>query len=333
MDVNLLIDAIVRQTTVLIAQLATLSGARATLAGTANQVFLSLVQELKQQGLSNKVIADMFGLALRTYHNRLQRLSESQSFAGRSLWEAVLDCVRERGPVTRAQVLQQFYRDDELQVRAVLTDLVGSQLLVRTGRGDTTTFRLATKEDRVEESESAELERLTYLLWVAIHRFGPVDVKRLAEIVPAPEELLLRAIAPLEAAGRVTRSDTGEYVAESYLVPVGIRAVFEASVFDHYQAMVTALCMKLRKNQFQALPDDWVGGSTYCYDVWEGHPDQADVAGFLSMVRRQAVALRERVENHNRTHERPAQVPEQRFFAYVGQGVIAEETAEPKEDE
>jgi hypothetical protein len=46
-----LIDAVVRQTTVLIAALATAAGHRAPLAGVANQVFADLVKELKQQGL------------------------------------------------------------------------------------------------------------------------------------------------------------------------------------------------------------------------------------------------------------------------------------------
>jgi hypothetical protein len=132
MNTTLLIDAIVRQTTVLVAQLATTSGNRATLAGTANQVFMSLVTELKRQGLGHKVIADMFGLALRTYHNRIQRLTESRSFAGQSVWEAVLQYVQESGPVTRAQVLARFSRDEPTQVRAVLSDLVGSELLVHT---------------------------------------------------------------------------------------------------------------------------------------------------------------------------------------------------------
>ncbi len=49
------------QTIVLIAQLATLGGGRVQLAYTANQVFLDLVGALKEQGLGNKVIADMFG--------------------------------------------------------------------------------------------------------------------------------------------------------------------------------------------------------------------------------------------------------------------------------
>ena len=60
-----LIDAIVQQTTLLIAQLATSAGIRAPLAHIADQVFLDLANEIEQQGVSRKVVADMFGLALR----------------------------------------------------------------------------------------------------------------------------------------------------------------------------------------------------------------------------------------------------------------------------
>ena len=125
-NVNLLIDAIVRQTTVLIAQIATTAGARAPLAHTANQVFMDLVRELREQGLGNKVIADMFGISLRTYHNTVRRLSEGNTVRGKSLWEAVLGYVRERGTVPREEVLKRFSRDDERLVRSVLKDLVDS---------------------------------------------------------------------------------------------------------------------------------------------------------------------------------------------------------------
>ncbi|HMA94799.1 MAG TPA: hypothetical protein VKP30_19045, partial [Polyangiaceae bacterium] len=66
MTLDLLIQAIVRQTTILIAQLATSHGSRAPLAQIADQVFLELVRELERQGVSRKVSADMFGLGLRT---------------------------------------------------------------------------------------------------------------------------------------------------------------------------------------------------------------------------------------------------------------------------
>jgi hypothetical protein len=117
MNVHLLIDAIVRQTTVLVAQLATAGGARAALGHTANQVFLELASELKRQGLNNKLIADLFGLSLRTYHNKVRRLSESATDRGRPLWNAVLDFVQQQGAVTRSEVLMRFCRDDAATVK------------------------------------------------------------------------------------------------------------------------------------------------------------------------------------------------------------------------
>ena len=89
-NVQLLIDSIVRQTTVLIAQLATRGGIRAPLAHVANQVFVDLATELNNQGVSRKVSADMFGMALRAYVRKVQRLGESSTERGRTLWEAVV---------------------------------------------------------------------------------------------------------------------------------------------------------------------------------------------------------------------------------------------------
>jgi len=107
-NVKLLIDAIVQQTTVLIAQLSTAAGVRAPLAHVADQVFVELSRELEGQGLGRKVVADMFGMALRGYQKRVQRLTESVTVRDRSLWEVVLEYVREREHVTRREVLARF---------------------------------------------------------------------------------------------------------------------------------------------------------------------------------------------------------------------------------
>src|SRR6185436_6436566 len=113
MNVQLLIDSVVRQTTILIAQLATAGGARAPLAHVANQVFLELARELDEQGVSRKVGADMFGLALRTYQRKIQRLAESNTDRGRSLWEAVFTYLDEQKIATRQNVFARFHRDDD----------------------------------------------------------------------------------------------------------------------------------------------------------------------------------------------------------------------------
>jgi len=165
-NITWLVDAIVRQTTVLIAQLATAAGARASLAHTANQVFSNLVRELREQGLSNSLIADMFGLSLRTYHNRMRRLAESTTERGRSLWEAVLSFVRESETVRRTDVLAHFSRDDDASVKSVLADLVDSGLVLQGGRGDRVVYRAADPESL--EPSNLEAQAVASLVWITI---------------------------------------------------------------------------------------------------------------------------------------------------------------------
>src|SRR5262245_31647079 len=143
MNVSPLIDAVVRQTTILIAQLSTTSGLRAPLAHVANQIFLDLVAELERQGVGRKVIADMFGLALRSYQQKVQRLNESATDRGKSLWEAVFRFIHEGGTVSRVRILSRFAHDDSATLRGILNDLVSSGLVYRTGRGDATIYRVA----------------------------------------------------------------------------------------------------------------------------------------------------------------------------------------------
>jgi hypothetical protein len=330
MNVNLLIDAIVRQTTVLIAQLATSAGNRAPLAHTANQVFLSLVRELKRQGLGNNVIADMFGLALRTYHDKVQRLSESQTYRGRSLWEAVLSFIQERQEVSRPEVLQRFRNDDERVVRSVLTDLVESNLLFHSGKGDLSTYRAAPLVAGNVETEAA-LDATTQLLWVVVHRFGPLTVAELSAHVPVAAAMLKQALEVLLKENKVVAEGEGalcRYRAQHCVIPVGDAAGWEAAVFDHYQAMVTAICTKLSAGERRATSGETIGGSTYTYDVWVGHPLEAEVAGHLQRMREQSVALRQRVEAYNAAQGAQSTGAPKKFISYVGQTVIEHEQEE-----
>ncbi|MDH5674692.1 MAG: hypothetical protein OEZ06_21370 [Myxococcales bacterium] len=73
MNTRLLIDSIVRQTMVLIAQLSTVQGARSPLSHVADQVFLELTRKLESQGVRRQVVADMFGMALRGVGALLRR--------------------------------------------------------------------------------------------------------------------------------------------------------------------------------------------------------------------------------------------------------------------
>jgi hypothetical protein len=320
-NVNLLIDAMVRQTTVLIAQLATTAGARAPLAHTANSVFLDLARELKQQGLGTRVISDMFGMTLRAYQAKVTRLSESGTDRGRSLWEALLEFVRERGEVSRISIMERFSRDDEIVLKGVLRDLVDSGLLFRTGRGDRATYRARSDADQASEHDTTE--HLAHLVWIVVHRYGPVSLVEVQERIPSDVEAISSSLQLLLADGRVTESQRGEatcYSTEGCVIPLGKPAGWEAAVFDHYQAVVTALCTKLRVGRARAVSGEWIGGSTYSMRVWEAHPLHDEVLDLLQRTRDQVSALRARVEAYNKSHPGPDDT--KKVIFYAGQTVL-----------
>ena len=96
-------------------------------------------------------------------------------------------------------------------------------------------------------------------------------------------------------------------------------------MFDHYQALVIALCTKLRLGQTRAAPNDTVGGSTFGFDVWPGHPEYDNVLGFLRGLRAQGSELRQRVSAYNDAHPAPGE--KTRVVAYMGQAVIGADAA------
>jgi predicted transcriptional regulator len=323
MNGSLLIDAIVRQTVVLIATLATGAGQRASLSHVADQVFSDLVSALKEQGLSNKLIADMFGMALRTYHSRVAQLSESRTDTGRSLWEAVYDHIQRRGPLLRSEVLTRFGRDDSAVVRSVLRDLCDSGLVYRSGRGDSTSYQ-AREVDAAAALLSDDHALLSRMLLVAVHRNGPITQAALSELLRVDDSVALRtALSGLCAQGLITEqaAQPAVYSCDRCVIPFGDDHGWEAAVFDHYQAMVSALVTKLRSKRRSAALADQVGGSTFVFDVFEGHPLQHEVLGYLSTTRALGLSLRARIDAYAAQHPTPPSARPLRVVAYVGQSV------------
>ncbi len=331
MNVNALIDAIVRQTTILIAQLATTGGGRTQLAHTANQVFLDLARALRDQGLASKVVADMFGLALRTYQEKVRRLSESQTMRGQSVWSAVLAYVESAGPTLRADLLRHFNSDDEASVRGVLRDLVHSGLVYRTGRGDSVMYRAATPEELQAGARSGEND-LSALVLVTVQRLAPVGVDALVQALSAEPQRVAEALEHLMCRGMlraITTRDGTLYESHGCLLPYHDSKGWEAALFDHFQAMVTAVTLKLEQGRTEARPDDRVGGSTFGFEVWAGHPHFDEATRFLRRVRDQGSDLRRRIAEYNAEHD--AQ-PDQKVkvITYVGQAVLPQGIAAEK---
>lgn len=323
MNVQLLIDSIVRQTTVLLAQLATAGGVRAPLASVANQVFLDLAEELNAQGVSRKVGADMFGLALRTYLRKIQRLRESATDGGRSLWEAVLEFLNQGRLVTRTEVLRRFHRDDPDLLRGILHDLCESGLVLRVGSGQATAYRAATHEELETLAGAKESDGTAELVWAIVYREGPIGRDDLEKRVRRGD--LEAVLSRLVAAGRIREKDshgTRTYSTEHFFVSVDAAVGWEAAVFDHFQAVVKTICARLTTDG--NLPYA-TGGSTYSFDVWPGHPLQGEVLNLLSELRQKVSDLRTRVRVFNDSHRRPHGYQHVTF--YGGQSVLLEEEA------
>jgi hypothetical protein len=332
MKIQVLIESIVQQTTVLIAKLATAGGARAPLAHVATQVFVELAAELERQGVSRKVTADMFGISLRAYQRRMQRVKESDTDRGRSLWEAVLSHLREQHVVTRRQVLDRFRRDDEESVKSILRDLVDSGLVFSTGTRSEDVYRAASAEDLGAIQRLDNDEGLDELLWSLIFSHGPLSPERLAELSGVGAEALEPVVHRLIEAQRVQEQDTEgtrEWFAKSFYIGPDADSGWEAAVYDHYRAVVRTLCNRLEPAEVREPFKDSIGGATYTFDVGPGHPLEGDVLGLLATLRAQCRDLRERVAEHN---ERKGIVPQgENVVVYVGQSVLArEERKEPQ---
>ena len=329
MNAQVLIDAIVRQTMVLIAQLSTADGVRSPLSHVADEVFVGLVRELERQKVGKKVIADMFGLALRSYQQKVQRLSESATARGVTLWGALHAFLAEREAASRAEILLHFKHDEEGTVRSILNDLVETGLVCRSGRGRDTRYRTATAEELEElgASEAGDAEETNAaLLWVHLYPSSPIKRDELAEVVPLPTAAFEAALARLVAdeRARVEQRPDGAYVVtERCLIPLGQAAGWEAAVVDHHRAVLKALAAKAVSGRHVSAAADEIGGTTVSFDLWPGHPREKEVRQLLATSRKQIVALWEEVAAYNKEH-RPEETYSVTF--YCGQNVTEEES-------
>jgi len=324
----LLIDSIVRQTTVLIAQLATSGGVRAPLAHVASQVFVELARELEGQGVSRKVSADMFGMALRTYQRKTQRLRESATVRGRSLWEAVLEFLQGEEVVTRARVLARFRHDDQVLVRGVLRDLTDGGFVFASGSGDGTAFRAARVEELAKLRDSEDASAFDALLWSIVYRQGPIDRPALLGLGSLPAESLDGSLARLLAQGRIEAAEVEGrtvYQSRELYIPIDAAAGWEAAVYDHFHALVRTIIAKLGLSH-DSKHHDVIGGSTYSFAIWRGHPLEHEVLGTLKRFRDEQSALRARVDAYNAQHKKPSE--QLNITTYAGQTVLEEDESE-----
>jgi len=302
MHTKLLIDAIMRQTTVLIAQLSSAAGIRAPLSHLADEVFLNLSQELENQGVGRKVVADMFGMALRGYQRRVQRLRESQTEHGKTLWQAMAEFLHGKGQVTRSELLERFDRDDPEAVAAVLSDLVRTGLISKAGSGPAAVFAPTPVESRQLLARAGKEETISAMVWLDVCHHPRAPLAEIGARVGVDVDEVEKAVSRLCAEGQVRRDESGSLVAEAFVIPVGAEAGWEVAVLDHFRAVAGAIAAKLRYGAPRSQGGDTTGGATLRFEVSRRHPLYQEVVSLLSETRRRSDDLWEAVEDENRRH-------------------------------
>ncbi|HET9932066.1 MAG TPA: hypothetical protein VFQ35_15290, partial [Polyangiaceae bacterium] len=257
----------------------------------------------------------MFGLALRGYQRRVQRLNESATDRGKTLWQAVLELLEKEGAVTRRRVFQRFQNDDAALVGAVLNDLTATGLTFRTGSGDDTVYGLTQERERVALARAGSLETIASLVWLEFCRDPRATTREVAERLALGDDQVEAALVSLEEDGRVRRQD-GRILAEALTIPVGAHAGWEVAVFDHFRMVCVALATKLNRGEARAETTDTTGGQTLTFELDDEHPARAEVLGLLARLRAETNDLWQRVEDHNRAVPK---VDRHRVGFYMGQ--------------
>lgn len=299
MDIKILIDSIMRQTTVLLGQLSVSAGVRAPLSHLADEVFLSLSQELESQGLSRKVVADMFGMALRGYQRRVQRLRESATDKGQTLWQSVLDELQREGHMTRRALLERFEQDDPNAIGAVLNDLLNSGLAYRSGGGSNVLYGSTPDEERRTLAREGQLETASTLLWLELCRAPGVQPEEARARLVFDSPTFDAALKHLLSEGQVQQRADGGLEAEAMVIPVGTETAWAAALFDHYRAVCTAMTTKLRQGSTRSDEGDKTGGATWTFEVAAEHPLLEQAEALLKKTREQVQKLWLEVEAEN----------------------------------
>jgi hypothetical protein len=161
------------------------------------------------------------------------------------------------------------------------------------------------------------------MTWLRIYRSGGISVSELGTELDLESRELETVLKRLIDQGRVEMEGEGDARiarAAQFVVPVGSSVGWEAAVFDHFQAMATAIAQKLQKGSRRSGQDDVVGGTTLSFNVHPGHPHFEQVLSLLRKIRRETDDLWNQVAEYNK-HHTPPESGGLKVTFYAGQAV------------
>lgn len=316
MHIQLLVTDIVRQTTVLIAQLSTTAGLRTPLAGIADQVFWELATELEAQGVGKKVVADMFGMALRGYQTKLKRIQDEPPDSTRTLWQDVY-IELSRGSLTRSELRKRFKATEPKHLFAALRDMTQNGIAYASGRGDLTLYRLVTDAERSRVQHAAQHEVLKKMVLYLVASNSARSRADIAQQLRSSSETVDAILDELVRDGQLREDAHGVHVSK-FEVPTTAESGWEVAVCDHFRAVATTVAAKVAAGK--AHINDTIGGGTLGFRIHDQHPYAQEVSELLKDTRVRAKALWNKVAEYNESNPLPA--TGNRVTFYFGQNVV-----------
>ena len=191
-------------------------------------------------------------------------------------------------------------------------------------------YRVATREELSSVRRNAAGSAEAYV-WSFLYREGAADAARLAAACGMSASELSPVLDALVASGRVTKQDTPDgplYRSSELVLGLDDPAGWEASVLDHFTALVKTIVAKLGRDQKASLADE-IGGSTYHFVLWRGHPLEDEMLGELRRFQERMSALRKRVDELAAGGQMAGK--RLRVDAYHGQCVVEEDEGDDAE--
>lgn len=144
-----------------LAALAIMDGKRRPLSWVWGHIWKGLIDEFQDQGISNKVAADIMGCTLRTYQRRFSEYTEPCDEVGLNIWFRIYDALKT--PLSADQVVVKFHHYKKREILSILSDMAKSNWIER------------DEQDRyckVESYETWDLEMLCEYVHAYNHLSG-----------------------------------------------------------------------------------------------------------------------------------------------------------------
>jgi hypothetical protein len=205
--------------------------------------------------------------------------------------------------------------------------------LYSTGIGGDTLYGVTSEAERQRLTRQSDKGALANMALGAIYRCPGITREELCARLNVAGEQLEQALTDLHGDGHITR-DEERLFAPTFQIPIGAEHGWEAAVFDHFQAVATAIGNKVQLRDRRDPNSALIGGTTLRFEVSRRHPNLRLVLGLLGRVRELTDEVWDQVSRSN-ANDSPSDDERLNVTFYFGQNIddlnlnLDNPTAEP----